>query len=97
MNIQNFFLIGYLACLLFLITGAYSGYRATQKIIETSSWVAHTYNVEALIGSAITQLADAETGQRGYLLTGNTALSGTVRAWHIRYRSCPSKGKKLDH
>lgn len=72
MDIQKKIFIGFMACLLILFAGSYTGYHSMKQLITTSSWVAHTYEVEMLIGSAITQLNDAETGQRGYLLTGNT-------------------------
>ncbi|MCJ8294841.1 MAG: diguanylate cyclase [Colwellia sp.] len=35
----------------------------------TGSWVIHTYEVKAVLENIISELKDAETGQRGYLLT----------------------------
>ncbi|HEY9662991.1 MAG TPA: CHASE3 domain-containing protein, partial [Allocoleopsis sp.] len=41
----------------------------TLKLISSSEWVAHTYQVEASLTDIENLLVDAETGQRGYLLT----------------------------
>jgi CheY-like chemotaxis protein len=45
-------------------------YRTTANLIENSRLEAHTYEVLGKLDDLISQLKDAETGQRGYLLTG---------------------------
>lgn len=42
----------------------------TSKLITANGWVSHTYRVEASLEDIANLLVDAETGQRGYLLTG---------------------------
>ena len=59
------------ASLLTLSLVVFFAYQATQHFIKTASWVDHTYQVVSLIDTAIKQFNDAETGQRGYLLTGD--------------------------
>jgi signal transduction histidine kinase len=44
-----------------------------QRRRESAAWVEHTYRVIGGIGDLRTRLVDAETGQRGYLITGDTA------------------------
>lgn len=39
---------------------------------ETQQWVSHTYEVQAQLRQIEKDLVDAETGQRGYLVTGQT-------------------------
>jgi methyl-accepting chemotaxis protein len=71
MPIQTRIWLGFVLCLLTLLLVVVAGYRATQFALEKSSWVDHTYEVASLIDTAETQFKDAETGQRGYLLTGD--------------------------
>jgi len=39
---------------------------------KAADWVAHTLTVESRLKDVLKHLVDAETGQRGFLLTGNT-------------------------
>jgi PAS domain S-box-containing protein len=43
----------------------------TEQATKASTWVAHTYQVKGNLQKVLSVLQDAETGQRGYLLTGN--------------------------
>jgi len=45
-------------------------YTATNQLLENSYWQNHTYTVLEKLNDLISELKDAETGQRGYLLTG---------------------------
>jgi len=45
-------------------------YHGTQSLIQTSYWVAHTHEVLSEIAELLAGLKDAETGQRGYVITG---------------------------
>ena len=40
------------------------------KLVESTNWVSHTYQVEGELKELEKLLVDAETGQRGYLFTG---------------------------
>ncbi len=46
------------------------GYFTLQHLRESNAWANHTHQVLLAIASIETDLIDAETGQRGYLLTG---------------------------
>lgn len=48
-------------------------YRCTDTLTQTSYWVTHTHNVLEHVATVSSVLKDAETGQRGYLLTGDDA------------------------
>ncbi len=58
-----------LAALLGIGTIAYANFLRLQ---QTKAWVNHTHEVIEKLGTLISTLKDAETGQRGYLLTGDT-------------------------
>jgi PAS domain S-box-containing protein len=47
-------------------------FREVTNLRDNSSWVAHTHEVIAKIEKVLSDIRDAETGQRGYLLTGNS-------------------------
>jgi CHASE3 domain sensor protein len=49
---------------------AVTAYRAEQEVRKSFHWVTHTLEVETAIQSLVNSLVDAETGQRGFLLTG---------------------------
>ena len=53
-----------------LILNAATSYRNTLKLVENERWVAHTHQVLTELEATLSTLKDAETGQRGYLLTG---------------------------
>ena len=56
--------------LIFVIVGVLS-YRSTTQLIGASEWRQHTYEVLGQLDAVLSQLQDVETGQRGYLLTGD--------------------------
>jgi methyl-accepting chemotaxis protein len=58
-----------LAWVLLLVIGTYS-YRSTVQLIETAGLVAHTNQVRFELADLLSHMQDAETGQRGYLMTG---------------------------
>ncbi|AFZ08566.1 multi-sensor signal transduction histidine kinase [Oscillatoria nigro-viridis PCC 7112] len=53
-----------------LILNAATSYRNTLKLVENQRWVSHTHQVLTELEATLSTLKDAETGQRGYLLTG---------------------------
>ncbi len=58
------------AVLLFLIANAAISYRVTWQLIDNEGWVAHTHEALNEIAGILSSVKDAETGERGYLLTG---------------------------
>ncbi|HEX3883812.1 MAG TPA: CHASE3 domain-containing protein [Stellaceae bacterium] len=79
--------MGYgLAGLTLLVIAAIS-YRTTAGLIENDELVTHSLDVRAGLRTLLSALQDAETGQRGYLLTGDdsylqpyTAALGEIKA-----------------
>jgi len=62
-----------LALVLLIAIGAVS-YRSFAKLTTTAEWVTHTHQVLEHISGLYGQLKDAETGQRGYVITGDEAF-----------------------
>jgi methyl-accepting chemotaxis protein len=59
---------GLAAFTLLLVAGI--SYHNANLLIDTERWVAHTHQVRTELADLLSDLKDAETGQRGYLLTG---------------------------
>ncbi|MEG4282203.1 CHASE3 domain-containing protein [Microcoleus sp. A006_D1] len=53
-----------------LILNAATSYRNILKLVENERWVGQTHQVLTELEATLSTLKDAETGQRGYLLTG---------------------------
>ncbi|MGH8644825.1 MAG: sensor histidine kinase [Gammaproteobacteria bacterium] len=53
-----------------LILDAVLSYRATRALIEANARVAHSHEVLAELGETFSTMTEAETGLRGYLITG---------------------------
>src|SRR5438309_603566 len=71
MKIGTRILAGYLAAIVvFSVVGAIA-YKANQDLVTANSWVAHSYQVRHGLAEILLGLVNAETGQRGYLLTGD--------------------------
>jgi methyl-accepting chemotaxis protein len=57
------------AALALIVVGTFA-YRSATNLIEDQIWVDHTHQVRRQIAALRGHLADAETGQRGYVITG---------------------------
>ena len=62
--------MGFVVPLAVLLVIGLLSYWSINKFIETSRWVTHTHKVLETLTSVVAHMTDAETGQRGYLLTG---------------------------
>ncbi len=63
--------IGYLISLLLLIVSSVASYKSIHDLINSQFWVNHTNTVINKLENTISVLKDAETSQRGFLLTGD--------------------------
>ncbi len=66
-------LIGFGLTLAVLLVGGFVGYSNIRQLVETNRRVADTQEVSIELESLLSLLKDAETGQRGYLLTEDEA------------------------
>ena len=62
--------LGFAISLLALAGLGWLSYHTTTRLVTTEKWVAHTQEVISTLEAGRAILADAETSQRGYLLTG---------------------------
>jgi methyl-accepting chemotaxis protein len=68
-----------IALAIFVIVGSVS-YRNVEKQTEDAAWVAHTHEVIATLTHLLSSLQDAETGQRGYVITGDDSYLAPYNA-----------------
>ncbi len=68
------------AIVLLIIMAGYT-YRESAQFADSAKWVTHTQEVRAGLGQLYSTIADIETTQRSYLLTGNP----TYKAEFLRF------------
>ena len=56
--------------LVILVGVGWVSHHTTTRLIEDTAWVAHTHEVLGSLQEVLSQMKDTETGQRGYLITG---------------------------
>ncbi|MCK9607486.1 MAG: CHASE3 domain-containing protein [Methylomonas sp.] len=62
--------MGFLSVLLVLMVVGGISYQNTLKLIDSAQWLTHSHQVLGKLAELLSTLKDAETGQRGYLITG---------------------------
>ena len=67
-------LVGFGFSLLILILSSGLSYLSITQLLESQKWVEHTAEVETTLENLISRMKDAETAQRGFLLTGDEAF-----------------------
>jgi signal transduction histidine kinase/CheY-like chemotaxis protein/CHASE3 domain sensor protein len=66
--------IGFGVSFFILLVSSVASYISISKLIESSGMVAHTRDVISATDGILVDLQDAETGQRGYYLTGKESF-----------------------
>src|SRR5260221_1236143 len=66
--------IGFGLSLLILILTSIASWSSIHNLLDNSKLVDHTDSVISEVNSVLSTLTEAETGQRGFLLTGDTAF-----------------------
>lgn len=70
-SVEHKVALGFAALVLALLGMGWLSYQTTVDSMAAQDWVAHTYKVIATLEQGRVILTDAETAQRGYLLTGD--------------------------
>jgi len=69
LSIEYRLVIGFAAALLLLLLAGGQMYRSLQEYMDTSHWVAHTYQVLDALGDVRSGLREMESKQRTYIIT----------------------------
>jgi PAS domain S-box-containing protein len=86
-------IIGLAVLCIAMLINTYGRYRATEKLIAANGWVQHALRVNAQVEAVGSLLKDAETGQRGYLLTGQ---EGYLQPYFTATEKLPGALEELD-
>ncbi len=70
-NLNKKVTAGFAVALAVMGIAEFISYRSTDRLVETSRQVNHTQQVLDALGTVLITMDDAETGQRGFLLTGS--------------------------
>lgn len=84
---------GFATTAMFLIVIAVIGQNESKRISLSEQWVTHTHEVLTTLESITSQLNDAETGQRGYLLTSEETY---LKPYLSALKNTPEKLQKLN-
>jgi methyl-accepting chemotaxis protein len=82
-------------------------YQSISKLTETADWVDHTHQVIETTESMLSTMKDAETGQRGYVLTGDEsylapyleaegAIAGEIKSLRELTIDNPNQQRRID-
>src|SRR5882762_4598097 len=76
--------IGFVAAASLLLLVGVESYRDTIRVAEAAAARKHSFEVRGLLSDTAARLVDAETGQRGFLLTGDDAY---LEPYHAAIKS----------
>jgi len=67
-------------------------YKANEDLVTGSTWVAHSYQVRNVLAQILVSMINAETGQRGFLLTGDPKF---LEPYHIGERNAETYSQQV--
>src|SRR5688500_5633893 len=71
MTLGKKILIGFIVCALILTGVAIYTFDNSEKFVASNDWVEHTHEVINEFNEIKTAVVDAETGGRGFIISGN--------------------------
>jgi CHASE3 domain sensor protein len=71
LTIEKKIVAGFMVMLTILLAVGFVSYRNTRKLIHDGNLVAHSQDILDELEGTLSALKDAETGQRGYIITGD--------------------------
>src|SRR5579863_2931816 len=77
---RRLILAGFVAAAIILALVGWESYRNAKRFVEADAWQNHTYEVLNTLSETTARMVDAETAQRGYLLTGDDTYLEPYRA-----------------
>lgn len=87
--------IGFAIAVLTVLVIGVAGHRATTDLIDNDQWVAHTHDVRRSVAQLLSSLKDAETGQRGFLLTADERFLEPYRAGTLDSQKQLAEARRL--
>ena len=99
--------IGFGIAVAIIVAVGAAALRSTEATVDSARWVAHTLEVRAELEAAFADLIEAETGVRGYVITGDTSylapyhsartsLSSRLAGLRAQTADNPAQQRRLD-
>ncbi len=86
---------GYAIILTMMVIVTVVVYTSVSSLIQTQGWVEHTHEVLDASSSLSKSMVDMETGQRGFMLTGNDDFLAPFNAGNKAFDEFIAKAKDL--
>ena len=71
LSLEKKILAGFVICSLILVLVAFISLRNSENLISSNQWVNHTHEVLNELDQVLVSAVDAETGERGYIISGD--------------------------
>ena len=88
-------LAGFIICSIVLVVVAVISFRNSEKVIDTNQWVNHTHEVINELEQVLVHSVDAETGARGFVITGTDNYLEPFNQAKIKLQENISKAREL--
>ena len=95
MKLRTLLSLGYILVFALMIVLAAIAYQGFNSFNNNAAWVTHTQNVIAIANQLEKQMIDMETGERGFLITGNEKFLVPHRKGEKEFETLVPKLKKL--
>jgi CHASE3 domain sensor protein len=95
MRIGSRITVGFGISLLAVVAIGFASYKSAQRLDETTTWLTHTYEVERNLEQVLSYLIDAETGGRGFALTGIDEYLEPLQLAHERLHDPLAEVRRL--
>ena len=95
MTLDRKILIGFIACGLILFAAAVFSFKTIEKYKTSNAWVDHTNQVMYEFQQILVASVDAETGERGFVITGDPKYLEPFLAAHTNAFEHLAKVKEL--
>ncbi|HMJ70170.1 MAG TPA: response regulator [Cyclobacteriaceae bacterium] len=74
MSLERKILAGFIGCAVIMTAVAFYSFRNSAKLVDTNEWVNHTHEVLYEFEQVLAATVDAETGMRGYVISGQESF-----------------------
>jgi signal transduction histidine kinase len=87
--------VAFALAIILLIANAVISFRATRTLVENNDRVVHTLQVIETLSEVLSAVKDAETSQRGYIITGDSGFLEQYGAAGPQFRAMMDRLKEL--
>jgi CheY-like chemotaxis protein/signal transduction histidine kinase/CHASE3 domain sensor protein len=74
MSLERKILAGFIGCAVVMTAVAFYSFRNSANLVDTNEWVNHTHEVLYEFEQVLAATVDAETGMRGYVISGQESF-----------------------